>query len=320
MTMLLLITNTLLSIAFSVTFHLQIDDHQFNEWREKNPKAYRVQRILFTFVSLHFFRILYSKLFNVRAFQASATVPHEFVRPIRLYSKLHILIIQVPIFALNCYGVLVTYEGEMWDNQLQMTMFETMIIVLLMSSFIFVEMYRTDPRALLHKPTDESPFFVDLFKTTDGGGEDDMDTERSSPSASKKWRKRKKKNFRQQRVAVTAIDQAEDEDQKGRGVRGFNLERGRSYWEITDIKIRHSQLIDVIRTVKSFADLNLNNQLDLLIDQRVQYDVANVQWEADSCPDLSHDKDKFAPDDDWNGLNTSFPGMNNNFDEQEKRF
>mmetsp|Transcript_15568 Transcript_15568/g.19583 ORF Transcript_15568/g.19583 Transcript_15568/m.19583 type:complete len:115 (-) Transcript_15568:3924-4268(-) len=114
--MLLLIANTLLSLAFSVTFHLQIDDHQFNEWREKNAKAYRTQRLLFTFFSLHFFRLIYGKMFNLKAFQASATVPHEFVKPIRLYSKLHILIVQLPIFALNVYGVLVTYEGEMWDN------------------------------------------------------------------------------------------------------------------------------------------------------------------------------------------------------------
>ena len=66
--MLLLIANSLLSVAFSVTFHLQIDDHQFNDWREKNLKTYRIYRFLFTFLSLHFFRIMYSKLFKVEAF------------------------------------------------------------------------------------------------------------------------------------------------------------------------------------------------------------------------------------------------------------
>ena len=90
-TILILILNTLLSIAYSVVFHIQIDDHQFNEWREKNRKSYRVQRFFFTFLSLHFFRLIYSKIFNVQAFRASATVPHDFVRPIRLFSKLHML-------------------------------------------------------------------------------------------------------------------------------------------------------------------------------------------------------------------------------------
>ena len=83
-----------------------------------------------------------------------------------------------------------------------MTMFETLIIVVLLSSFIFVEMYRTDPRALLHKPTDESPFFVDLFKATDG--DEDLDTERSGVSS--KWKKPKKKKLRNKRVAVSNID------------------------------------------------------------------------------------------------------------------
>ena len=45
-----------------------------------------------------------------------------------------------------------------------MTMTETIIIVALLVVFLLLEMYKTDPRALLHKPTDESPFFVDLFK------------------------------------------------------------------------------------------------------------------------------------------------------------
>lgn len=45
-----------------------------------------------------------------------------------------------------------------------MTMFETVIIVMLMVALLFVELYRTDPRALLHKPSDEPPAFVEIFK------------------------------------------------------------------------------------------------------------------------------------------------------------
>ena len=63
--MLVLIANTLLSMAFSITFHLQIDDYQFNDWREKNSKSYKVMRIFFTFISLHMFRMLYCKIFKV---------------------------------------------------------------------------------------------------------------------------------------------------------------------------------------------------------------------------------------------------------------
>ena len=39
--------------------------------------------------------------------------------------------------------------------------------------------------------------------------------------------------------------------------------------EITDCKIRYSQLFDIISTVKRYADLNLNNDMDYLIDKRI---------------------------------------------------
>ena len=60
---------------------------------------------------------MYSKFFDIKPFQASATIPHDFVRPLRLFSKLHMIIIQVPIFAVNIFGSLMTFEGY-WDNQL----------------------------------------------------------------------------------------------------------------------------------------------------------------------------------------------------------
>ena len=65
---LVLIANVLLGVAFSITFHLQIDDFQFNEWREKNGKSYKVMRIFFTFISLHLFRLQYCKIFKLQAF------------------------------------------------------------------------------------------------------------------------------------------------------------------------------------------------------------------------------------------------------------
>lgn len=114
-TILVLIANTLLSAAFSITFHLQIDDYEFNIWREQNGKSYKVMRIFFTFFSMHMFRLLYSKLFNITMFKASATVPHDFIRPLHLYSKLHMGIILAPILILNIFGMLFTFEGW-WDN------------------------------------------------------------------------------------------------------------------------------------------------------------------------------------------------------------
>lgn len=60
------------------------------------------------------------------------------------------------------------------------------------------------------------------------------------------------------------------------------------------------------------ADLKLNNQLDLLIDQKIEGDNDGIEaiWEIESCPDLSHGKEKACPEPDYNCLNTSFPGLN----------
>ena len=112
----LLIANSLLSVAFSITFHYQIDDHDFNEWRAYNERSYRIYRLVFTVFSLHVFRLMYTKLLNRRAFMASATVPHEFIKPLRLYSKLHMLIVQMPVFILSTYGSSVIPERTMWEN------------------------------------------------------------------------------------------------------------------------------------------------------------------------------------------------------------
>ena len=91
--------------------------------------------------------------------------------------------------------------------------------------------------------------------------------------------------------------------------------------EITDCKIRYSQLFDIISTVKRYADLKLNNDMDYLIDKRIQEDAAdNVIWEKESCPDLQHGQDEMMPEDDWNDLNQSFPGLNPNYDMNKKRF
>lgn len=83
---------------------------------------------------------------------------------------------------------------------------------------------------------------------------------------------------------------------------------------MTDKHIRHSQLEQLIRIVKSLADLNLNNQLDLLIDEKVEREGVldeddEMIWECESCPDLYHGKEKVSPgEDDY--LNMSFPGIN----------
>ena len=72
------------------------------------------------------------------------------------------LIILAPILILNIFGMLFTFEGW-WDNQLQMTMFESVVMVAILATLLIFEMLRADPRALLHRPSDESKFFISMF-------------------------------------------------------------------------------------------------------------------------------------------------------------
>ena len=122
------------------------------------------------------------------------------------------LIILAPILILNIFGMLFTFEGW-WDNQLQMTMFESVVLVALLATFLVFEMLRADPRALLHKPSDESKFFISMFD------------QRSEADSSKDEKGKKKK--------------------KGKGDK--YLDQGESYWDVTDKRIRHTQLANVIR-------------------------------------------------------------------------
>lgn len=43
-------------------------------------------------------------------------------------------------------------------------MAEIVIMVPVLIVMLAIELIRVDPRTLLHKPTDESPFFIELFK------------------------------------------------------------------------------------------------------------------------------------------------------------
>ena len=82
-----------------------------------------------------------------------------------------------------------------------------------MASLLIFEMLRADPRALLHKPSDESKFFISMFD------------QRSEADSSKDEKGKKKK--------------------KGKGDK--YLDQGESYWDVTDKRIRHTQLANVIR-------------------------------------------------------------------------
>ena len=116
MFLVILILNTLLNFAFNITFRYQVDDYQFNIYKRDFGWVSRLVTILTLVLSLHMFRILFCKLFNIQAMFAAATQPDEFYKPIKLFSLLHWLGICLPVTLVNVYGVVVSFEGEFWDN------------------------------------------------------------------------------------------------------------------------------------------------------------------------------------------------------------
>lgn len=88
-------------------------------------------------------------------------------------------------------------------------MFESVVMVPLLATLLFIEMYRADPRALLHKPTDESPFFVGIFHDP---SEKDAD---ATPEKKGKTKKSKKAKIKRQ-ATTQLISNAESDA----GVRG----------------------------------------------------------------------------------------------------
>ena len=71
-------------------------------------------------------------------------------------------------------------------------------MVILLILFLFLEMYKTDPRALLHKPTDENPFFVSMF-----------DEAEDSDSKDAKKKKKKSKSLKRKVSRPALVDQGD---------------------------------------------------------------------------------------------------------------
>jgi hypothetical protein len=88
-------------------------------------------------------------MFNSAVFHANATSPDDFFKPLRLYSLIFIVAVCLPNFSGNCYFIAVTWNGNFWDNQLQMTMFEQLILSLSMSILVAYDRFFIKPKHIV---------------------------------------------------------------------------------------------------------------------------------------------------------------------------
>jgi len=86
MSIVMLVGNVIVNVAYMVTFRIQIDDYQFNEYIKYHKLAFTLVMGLCSVFSLHMFRICYGKLFALPVFYAGVTDSQTFYRPLLLYS------------------------------------------------------------------------------------------------------------------------------------------------------------------------------------------------------------------------------------------
>lgn len=135
-----MIAQSILNVAFALTFHYQIEDFSFEEHKKKYPKLFKTIMAFVIFFNFHVFRLLYSKLFLINGFDGSATSPLKFIQPIKFYSRLYLAVILGPTVLLNLIGAIVMRK-VFGENQMQMTMIELCILSLVFTIAIAIEQF-----------------------------------------------------------------------------------------------------------------------------------------------------------------------------------
>lgn len=70
MGIILLAANLIVNIAYLVTFQIQIDDYQFNQYKKYHKPTFTFIVGFSLIISLHLFRLLFCKLFALPIFYA----------------------------------------------------------------------------------------------------------------------------------------------------------------------------------------------------------------------------------------------------------
>jgi hypothetical protein len=108
--------NAVVNVAYVLTFKIQIDDYQFNQYVKYHKLAFTIVLGISSIFSLHIFRICYGKLFALPVFYAGVTDSQTFYRPLLLYSLIQIVSIATPLILANLYFILVSESKYVLTN------------------------------------------------------------------------------------------------------------------------------------------------------------------------------------------------------------
>jgi hypothetical protein len=225
-----------------------MDDYQFNEYKRYRKSSYWVIMGITFLISLHMFRMSFSKLFALNPFFATAARADTFYKPIYLYSLVQVCCIYIPIIIVDFIGVYVTWDG-FWNNQLQMTMFE---IMLMCSTVIFLVAWeRTqNPRHLVFLPSGDNPFAKGL-----GRGRKSP-TVPGVPSSERRIVSKPDPD--------DSSEEMSEEEDEGLGCQS-------SFWPLAEKNQRHDMLKNLINDVRRNKDLKLNEELDEIMDIEIDH-------------------------------------------------
>ena len=101
--------------------------------------SYKAIMVCSLVLNYNIFRIFYAKLFGKAWTFSQAADPVQFHRPIRLFSFVFTIAICIPNVLLNCYYLGFRQKGPFWSTQMQMTMFELVILCLIMTGLVIYE-------------------------------------------------------------------------------------------------------------------------------------------------------------------------------------
>lgn len=148
----ILLANLIVNVAYLVTFKFQIDDYRFNQYIKYHKYPSKVLTMLSLVVSMHMFRLVYGKLFALPIFHAATTSPATFYRPLMLYSLIQITCVAAPVLLCNIYFAAATQSRNVFDNQLQCTNIELILISTMLIGLVLYERYFQHPRFINFRP------------------------------------------------------------------------------------------------------------------------------------------------------------------------
>lgn len=132
-------SGVVLNLVFATSFHKQIikegKDKEFERWRKNRWCSSRFFFVLAACVSLTLYRLIFCRLFRIQIMSVKVSKTQRFYRPILIFTCIKLVIFNLPLVAVDIYGI--SYLS--WGNQCFMTMLESMTLSFMSMVLLLLE-------------------------------------------------------------------------------------------------------------------------------------------------------------------------------------